>query len=137
MKKLFILILFCSLQSCVFETSGLKIKIVNNSKNNLIIGELSSEVGDCDSCSIMGDVKYYCQKENKTIEYPIFLKSNDSIDVQWKLFTYQKIYLINADSLNEYCNKNFSYNIVGKKWVKIMKEKVDVKNKVCSFIINK
>ena len=137
MKKLFILILFCSLQSCVFETSGLKIKIVNNSKNNLIIGELSSEVGDCDSCSIMGDVKYYCQKENKTIEYPIFLKSNDSIDVQWKLFNYQKIYLINADSLNEYCNKNFSYNIAGKKWVKIMKEKVDVKNKVCSFIINK
>ena len=110
---------------------------MNNSKNNLIIGELSSEVGDCDSCSIMGDVKYYCQKENKTIEYPIFLKSNDSIDVQWKLFNYQKIYLINADSLNEYCNKNFSYNIAGKKWVKIMKEKVDVKNKVCSFIINK
>jgi hypothetical protein len=136
MKKVLFIILFCSFQSCVFETAGLRVKFVNISKNSVVVGELSYPVGDdCDSCSIMNDVRFYCRSQDYAGGYPILLKSKDSIDVQWKLFTYQKIYVINADSLTEYCNKGYSYNITQKKWVQVLKEKVDLENKTCRFVI--
>ena len=129
MKKIYIVFLSTLLSSCLFESpSDLNVTIINNSKNKVYVGEASYE---CDSCGIMRDVRLYCSHGNDTSFFPQLLNAGETTIMRTKLYNIQKMNVINADSLEEYCKKGLEYNIVDKPWVKILTEKVDMGTKTC------
>jgi hypothetical protein len=131
MKKAIIVILSVVFQSCVMHSVDLQVKLVNYSKNKVYVGELY----DCDSCIIMKYVKLYCTHGNDTTFFPRLLNAGDSTVMRTHLYSSEKIGVINADSLGEYCNKGYSYNIANKKWVSVLETIVDRKTKTCRFVI--
>ena len=132
MKKIIILILSITLQSCLFETANnIQVKIVNTSKNEVYVGELY----ECDSCGIMQDVRLYCSHGNDTTFFPRLLKGGDSVIMRTKVHSIQKIDVINADSLEEYCRNGCNYNITNKQWVKVLSQNIDIEKKTCRIVI--
>jgi hypothetical protein len=133
MKKLFILFICVCFSSCLFESQNdLNVTIINSSKVKVYVGE--SYYG-CDSCGIMKDVRLYCSHGNDTTFFPRLLNMNDSTVMRTKMHGIQKIDVINADSLAEYCKKGMNYNITNKSWVRVITKNVDLKNKTCTIAI--
>jgi hypothetical protein len=133
MKKVCILILCALITSCLFESQNdLKVTIINNSKNEVYVGEAFYS---CDSCGIMKDVRLYCMHGNDTTFFPRLLRAGDRTIMLTKMHDVQKINVINVDSLEEYCKQKMDYNVTNKPWVKILTKKVDQKKKVCTIEI--
>ncbi|HVW98379.1 MAG TPA: hypothetical protein VHA56_20600 [Mucilaginibacter sp.] len=133
MKKIYILILCVLLTSCLFESqSGLNVTIINNSRYKVYVGEAFYS---CDSCGIMKDVRLYCMHGNDTTFFPRLLKAGESTIMRTKIHDVQKINVIEADSLSEYCKKGLDYNIINEPWVKVLTKKVDLQKKTCTITI--
>lgn len=113
------------------HTMDLQVKLINHSKNKVYLGELY----DCDSCGIMIYVRSYCAHGNDTDLFPRLLNAGDSAVMRTKLHSSEKIGVINADSLEEYCSKGYNYNITNKKWVQVFDKNVDMEKKTCTFVI--
>jgi hypothetical protein len=65
------------------------------------------------------------------------LKPGDSIHLRGKLVSdTEKLYSVNADSLNLYCNQKLKYGIAQKSWIKKYFSRVDRVKKTCSIKIN-
>jgi hypothetical protein len=132
LKKITIFFLFIHLQSCVIDKADLRISILNLSKSKVYVGELYG----CDSCTIQQDFKMHCSCRNCDPPMLPVLNSKDSIQLAGKFMSNRiKIYSINADSLDEYCNQSYKGNIVNKPWVKILSGNVDMDNKTCTIVI--
>ncbi|MFD0749882.1 hypothetical protein ACFQZS_06995 [Mucilaginibacter calamicampi] len=133
MKKIYIIILCTLLSSCLFESpSDLNVTIINNSKNKVYVGQAFYS---CDSCGIMKDVRLYCSHGNDTTFFPQLLNAGETTIMRTKMHDIQKMNVINADSLEEYCKKGLDYNIMNKPWVKILTERVDLQKKTCTITI--
>ena len=133
-EKITLVILVIHLQSCVMHRSDLKLKIINLTNTNVYIGSLSSY--GCDSCEIKRDVGFHCSEKDVDSSMLRTVNARDNVDLQDKLLnSSEKIYAINVDSLNAYCNKATTYKIVNKPWVKIFSGIVNWKEKTCTIII--
>lgn len=134
MRKLYILYLCAFFSSCVFESKNdLNVTIINSSKSKVYVGEAYYS---CDSCGIMKDIRLYCTHGNDTTFFPRLLNAGDSTIMLTKIHSIQKINVINADSLAEYCRNGLNYNIMNKPWVKILTNRVDLQRKTCTIIIH-
>jgi hypothetical protein len=133
MKKLHSLILCALFSSCLFESQNdLNVTIINKSKTTVYVGEAFYS---CDSCGIMKDVRLYCMHGNDSTFFPRLLKAGDSTIIRTKMHDVQKINVIDADSLAEYCKQKVDYNITNKPWVKILTKKIDPQKKTCTILI--
>src|SRR5258708_11362793 len=107
LKKIIIMFLFIHLQSCVIDKADLRISIINLSKSKVYVGELFG----CDSCGIQQSFKMHCSCRNCDPPMIPVLNTKDSIQLAGKFISNRiRIYSINADSLDEYCNKNYKGN---------------------------
>jgi hypothetical protein len=69
--------------------------------------------------------------------FPKILLPGKSDTMMTKFIGYEKVFAINADSLDEYCKKTDGLSIFRKKWAKIYRrDSLDKSNKICTFIIN-
>jgi hypothetical protein len=131
LKKVLIVILCITFQSCVMDNVDLEVKLVNLSKDKVHVGELY----ECDSCGIMEYVKLYCSHGNDTTFFPRMLNGRDSTIMRTKLKNIEKVDIINADSLELYGHQGYTHNIADKKWVKVLTEKLDLEKKTCRIVI--
>lgn len=133
LKKTIMIILFIHMQSCVMEPRGdLKLKLVNLSKDKIYVGNLY----ECDSCEIQRDVRFHCSNRKSDPPMLRILNKKDSVQLEDKLTSNSvKIYAINADSLDEYCNRGRTDNITKKPWVQLLSGNVDKNKKTCRIVI--
>jgi hypothetical protein len=129
---MFLCFLCICLSSCVMHSSELKVNFVNHSASRFFVGELY----DCDSCGIKQAMKLYCSNQYDSTYFPKILMAGGSVIMSTKFLGKEKVFAINADSLDALCKSKYSHEVISKNWVKIFRnDKLDETNRTCTFLI--
>ena len=132
--RCFISVFLCIFfSSCLTRSAELKVKFINHSKSKYYVGELY----DCDSCGIKIEIKQYCSNPNDSTYFPRVLMAGDSTVMRTKFLGTEKVFAINADSLDVHCKKGDISHVLKSAWIKVFQDiNLDENNRTCRFIIN-